>query len=163
MEVGSLVHARATRADRDGLELKIGPLHAFMPKSHTGLPRDQRADVLVGKTMTCEVIEVDRERQRVVLSRKLVAQRERDNERQRAVGSLAPGQVVHGRVTRVEPYGAFVAFGQGLEGLVHVSNLAYARVAHPRELVRVGQPGRSAPRSSRCARAASASRWASSR
>jgi ribosomal protein S1 len=140
MEKGSLVHARATRADRDGLELKIGPLHAFMPKSHTGLPRDQRPDVLVGKTMTCEVIEVDRERQRVILSRKVVAQRERDNERQREVGALSLGQVVHGRVTRIEPYGAFVTFGHGLEGLIHVSNLAYERVEHPGRVVQLGEP-----------------------
>ncbi|MCC7011278.1 MAG: 30S ribosomal protein S1 [Planctomycetes bacterium] len=139
MEKGSLVHARAIRADRDGLELKIGPLHAFMPKSHTGLPRDQRPDVLVGKTMTCEVIEVDSERQRVLVSRKLVAQRERDDDRQRDVGALSVGQVVHGRVTRLEPYGAFVSFGRGLEGMIHVSNLAYERVEHPGALLQLGQ------------------------
>lgn len=139
MEPGSLVHARAVRASRDGLELKIGPLHAFMPKSHTGLARDEKPDLLVGKTMTCEVLEVDRERQRVLLSRKLVQQRERDDDRQRQVGALAIGQVVHGRVTRVETYGAFVAFGHGLEGLVHVSNLAYERVAHAGDALRVGE------------------------
>lgn len=139
MEKGSLVHARAIRADRDGLELKIGPLHAFMPKSHTGLARNEKPDVLVGKTMTCEVIEVDAERQRVLVSRKLVVQRERDDERQRAVGALAVGQTIHGRVTRIEPFGAFVTFGNGLEGLIHVSNLAYERVEHPSSVVELGQ------------------------
>jgi small subunit ribosomal protein S1 len=140
MEKGSLVHARAIRADRDGLELKIGPLHAFMPKSHTGLARNERPDVLVGKTMTCEVIEVDAERQRVLVSRKLVVQRERDDERQRQIGALVVGEVVHGRVTRIEPFGAFVTFGGGLEGLIHVSNLAYERVEHPSRVVELGQP-----------------------
>ncbi len=139
MQLGNLVHARAVRADRDGLELKIGPLHAFMPKSHTGLARDERTDVLVGKTMTCEVIEVDRERQRVLVSRKLVVQRERDDDRQREVGALDVGQVVHGRVTRLEDYGAFVAFGHGLEGMVHVSNLAWERVVDPRTMLKLGQ------------------------
>ncbi len=138
MERGSLVHARAIGASADGLELKIGPLHAFMPKSHTGLARDEKPDVLVGKTMTCEVIEVDSERQRVLVSRKLVVQRERDDERQRQVGALNVGQTVHGRVTRVEAYGVFVAFGHGLEGLVHVSNLAYERVEHPAHVVKQG-------------------------
>jgi small subunit ribosomal protein S1 len=139
MEQGSLVHARVIRAARDGLELKIGPLHAFMPKSHTGLARDEKPDVLVGRTLVCEVIEVDRERQRVLLSHKVVLQRERFSERQRAVDALAPGHVVHGHVTRIEKYGAFVALGNGLEGLLHVSNLAYERVEHPGVLLRVGQ------------------------
>jgi ribosomal protein S1 len=139
MEPGSLVHARATSANPDGLELKIGPLHAFMPKSHTGLPRDQKASVLVGKTLTCEVIEVDRERQRVVVSRKLVQQRERDNERQREVGALRVGQVVHGRISRLEEFGAFMTFGHGVEGMVHISNLAYERPRHPADVVHIGE------------------------
>jgi ribosomal protein S1 len=139
MERGSLVHARVIRAQRDGLELKIGPLHAFMPKSHTGLARDEQPSVLVGRTLVCEVIEVDSERQRVLLSHKLVLQRERVSERQRVVDTLAPGQVVQGRVTRIEPYGAFVTLANGVEGLVHVSNIAYERVEHPGAVLRLGQ------------------------
>jgi len=136
MEPGSLVHARVVRAAPGGLELKVGPLHAFMPKSHTGVARDEKPDVLVGKTLACEVIEVDRERQRVLVSRKLVVQRERASEHQRAVGALKAGSLVQGRVTRIEAYGIFVAFGHGMEGFVHVSNLAHDRVEHPRELVK---------------------------
>ncbi len=139
MEPGSLVQARATGANPDGLELKIGPLHAFMPKSHTGLPRDQKPAVLVGKTFTCEVIEVDSERQRVVVSRKLVQQRERDNERQREVGALRVGQLVHGRISRIEDFGAFLTFGHGVEGMIHVSNLAYERPRHPTDVVHIGE------------------------
>jgi ribosomal protein S1 len=139
MEPGDLVHARAIRAEHGGLELKIGPLHAFMPKSQTGLARDEKPDVLVGKTLVCEVLEVDRERQRVLVSRKIVEQRERVDDRQRRAGALAIGQTVPGRVSRVEPYGVFVALGDGLEGLIHVSNLAYERVEHPEALFRVGQ------------------------
>jgi ribosomal protein S1 len=139
MEPGVLVHARATGAVPEGLELKIGKLHAFMPKSHTGLARDQKASLLVGKTLTCEVIEVDRERQRVLVSRKLVQQRERDDERQRDVGALTVGQAIEGRVARLEPYGAFIAFGRGLEGMVHISNIAYERIEHPSAVLRVGE------------------------
>lgn len=139
MEPGSLVQARATGATPDGLELKIGPLHAFMPKSHTGLPREQKPSVLLGKTFTCEVIEVDPERQRVVVSRKLVQQRERDNERQREVGALRVGQLVHGRISRIEDFGAFLTFGHGVEGMIHVSNLAYERPRHPTDVVHIGE------------------------
>jgi small subunit ribosomal protein S1 len=139
MEAGSLVQAHALRANHDGLELKVGPVHAFMPKSHTGLARDQKLQTLAGKWLTCEVLEVDPARQRVLLSRKLVLQRERESERQREVGSLKLGDIVQGRVTRIEDYGVFVGFGRGLEGLVHVSNLAFERVGHPSEVVKPGE------------------------
>jgi small subunit ribosomal protein S1 len=138
LERGNQVEARAVRAVHGGLELKIGPLHAFMPKSETGLAREQRPDVLVGKQLLCEVLEVDARRQRCFLSRKRVLQRERESEHQRSVGALRPGQVVQGRVTRLEPFGAFVRFERDLEGLVHVSNVAHRRVAHPGDVLHKG-------------------------
>lgn len=139
MEAGSVVQAHVVRAAYGGLEVKIGPLHAFLPKSHTGLERSENPQVLVGKNFACEVIEVDAQRQRVVVSRKLVLQRERTSEHQRLVGALKPGDVVQGRVTRLEPYGAFVAFGKGLTGLVHVSNLSHERVEDAAQVVQLGQ------------------------
>jgi small subunit ribosomal protein S1 len=139
MEAGSLVQARVTGENPGGLDLKIGPLHAFMPRSQCGLSRGAQPRALVGKTLACEVIEVDRERQRVLVSRRALLERERVDERRREVHQLVVGQVVRGRVTRLEPYGAFVSFGAGLEGLVHVSNLSLDPVGHPREVLRVGQ------------------------
>ena len=139
MECGSWVQARATGRNPGGLDLKIGPLHAFMPKSETGLPRGKDPKVLVGKTITCEVIEIDRERQRVFVSRKAVVQKQRESSTQREVGSLKPGQVIHGRVSRIESYGAFVRFGQGVEGLIHISNISRERVEHPGDVLRKGQ------------------------
>ena len=139
MVVGSWVQARVTGKNPGGLELKVGPLHAFMPKSETGLARDQSPKILVGKTLTCEVIEIDRERQRVLVSRKRVLRRQRESETRRQTGSLKVGQVIQGRVTRLEDYGAFVRFGQGLEGLVHISNLSLDRVAHPSEVLEGGE------------------------
>jgi small subunit ribosomal protein S1 len=140
MEAGSLVQARVTGRNPGGLELKIGPLHAFMPRSQCGLPRGTDPKVLVGKTLACQVIEVDSERQRVLVSRRRLLERERIDERQRSVHALQIGQVVRGRVTRLEAYGAFVAFGPGLEGLVHVSNLSLDPVEHPAQVLRVGEP-----------------------
>ena len=139
MEVGSLVHARAIRSRVGGLELKVGRLHAFMPDSQTGLPRGQKTSLLVGKNFLCEVLEVDPERQRVVLSRRLVLRRERDSEQHKELGNLKPGQVVQGRVIRIEKYGVFLRFGRGLEGLIHVSNLSHERVENPREVFKKGQ------------------------
>lgn len=139
IEVGSWVDARATGPNPGGLELKIGPLHAFMPKSESGLAHDQKPSVLVGTEFTCEVIEIDPTRQRVLVSRKRVLQKRKQSHGLHEAGALKVGQVVHGRVSRIEPYGAFVRFGQGLEGLIHVSNLSVERVEHPSEVVEKGQ------------------------
>ncbi len=139
MVQGSLVHARVLRKVPGGLQLKIGPLHAFMPRSHTGFTRDRDLNPLVGRTLTCEVIEIDPERQRVIVSRRIAAKHERESRRQREAAALEVGAVVTGRVTRVEDFGAFVRFGPGLEGLIHVSNLSLERVGHPSEVVRVGE------------------------
>jgi len=139
MEEGSVVQARLIRTKPGGLEGKVGPLHAFLPSSQSGLPRERKIAELVGKTVSCEVIEVDRERQRVVLSRKAFLARERARHAPARLGSLRVGQTIQGRVVRLEPYGAFVRFGRGLEGLIHVSDLAYERVEHPATLLSKGQ------------------------
>jgi small subunit ribosomal protein S1 len=139
MEKGSLVQARVIRARPGGLELKIGPLHAFMPRSQTGLARGEDPAQLAGRNVTCEVIEVDAERQRVIVSRRVVLQRERESAHQRDIDALKPGEVVQCRVTRIEPFGVFVRFGRGLEGLIHVSNLAHERVEDPASVLAVGQ------------------------
>ena len=142
MEVGSLVEARVTGQNHGGLELKIGALHAFMPRSQTGLARGADLRGLVGKRLPCQVTEVDRARQRVTVSRKALLERERHSQHHRAVHGLRQGQVVRGRVTRIEDYGAFVSFGKGaatMEGLVHVSNLSLDPVEHPGEVVSKGE------------------------
>ena len=138
MEVGDLVHARVVRRRPGGYETKVGRLHAFLPQSQSGLPRGTRPELLLGKTLSCEVFEVDPERQRVFVSRRLVQERERRSERDRAVVSLKPGTVVEGRVTRLEEYGAFVKLPGGLQGMVHVSDLAHERVAHAGEVLEKG-------------------------
>lgn len=135
MEEGSLVSARVLRATPDGLQLKIGPLHAFMPKSQAGQPKGHKYTELVGRTLPVEVLEVDDDKQRVVVSHKAFLKQQRLFGGE---GNIVPGMLVHGRVFRVEDYGAFVRFGRGIEGLVHVSNLALDRPAHPAELVKVG-------------------------
>ena len=139
LELGSFVEVKVVRPKLGGLEVKIGALHGFLPKSQTGL--DRRADlaVLIGKQFVCEVTEIDFERQRCSVSRKLVQQRSRANDRQREIGSLAPGKLVEGRVSRVEGFGVFIRFGHGLEGLIHVSNLAWERVEDPRKSFKLGQ------------------------
>ncbi len=135
MEVASVVEGRVTATNLGGLELRVGRLHAFMPRSETGMPRGSDLDELIGQMLVSEVIEVDHERQRCLLSRKRVLKRERERGGE---GGVRPGEVVHGRVIRVEDYGAFVRFGRGGQGLVHISNISHRRIAHPSELLKEG-------------------------
>ncbi len=139
MEVGSWVNARVTGRNPGGLELKIGPLHAFMPKSESGLSKEQDPSILVGTEITAEVIEIDNTRQRVLVSQKSVLKKRKESRDLHQTGALKVGQVIHGRVSRIEPYGAFVRFGQGLEGMIHISNLSLDRIDHPSDVVTKGQ------------------------
>jgi small subunit ribosomal protein S1 len=136
MEPGCLVPARVMRVIEGGLQLKIGRLHAFLPKSQTGLSRERKPNLLVGKSFTVEVLEVDPQHQRVIVSRKTVLKRQRED--QRSLDRLQVGQQVNGNVTRVEDYGVFVSLGRGREGLVHISNLALDEPDHPADLLEVG-------------------------
>lgn len=138
IEVGAKVKARVTGQNTGGLELRIGPLAAFMPHSQIGA-RSEEASALLGQTIVCVVLEIDRDRKRVLLSRRAVLDEEKAEARKESVGKLSTGQVLKGKVTRVEPFGAFVDLGGGLEGLVHVSNLSRRRVESAKEVLSPGQ------------------------
>jgi small subunit ribosomal protein S1 len=139
IEPGSLVKARVTGQNTGGLELKVGSSPAFMPASQVALRHEDNLSVYLGQTLVCLVLEVDRERRRVLLSRRAVLEKERESELSDALGKLASGQVVKGKVVRIEPFGAFVNLGGGIEGMVHVSNLSRRRVESPGEIVTLGQ------------------------
>jgi ribosomal protein S1 len=139
IEVGSLVKATVVGLNKGGLELKIGSLPAFMPASQVALRHVEDLAAYGGQTLVCEVLEVDRERRRVVLSRRAVLESERERARDEAGGALAKGAVLRGKVTRLEPFGAFVQVAPGIEGLLHVSQIAHRRIERPDELLSPGQ------------------------
>lgn len=139
IEVGSLVKARVTGVNTGGLELKVGPVSAFMPASHVSLKREDDLSAFLNESMLCQVIEVAKERKRVVISRRAVLEDERNQARAGAADALTVGSVVRGKVTRIEKFGAFVEISAGLEGLVHVSNLSRQRVEDVSEFLKSGQ------------------------
>ena len=110
-----------------------------MPASQVAIGHEADLSAFIGQTVVCEVLEIDRKRDRVVLSRRKVLEEERAAARSEAVGRLEPGSKLSGKVTRVEPFGAFVDIGGGLEGLVHVSQLAHRRVEDATTEIEVGQ------------------------
>ncbi len=139
LEVGSHTKARVTGQNQGGLTLKIGSNEAFMPMSQVSISRELDASTLLGQTLVCEVLEIDRSRNRVLLSRRRIEEGERMAALSEAVGSLQPGTKVKGKVTRIEAFGAFVNIGHGVEGLVHVSQISRQRVEKVDEVLKVGQ------------------------
>ncbi len=138
IEVGAVVMGTVRAVNKGGLELQVGRvLTAFLPASHVALERVEDLEALIGQAFPVEVVEIDPERRRVVVSRRGILARDRAERRASVVRTLQPGAVVQGTVTRVEPYGAFVDVG-GVEGLLHVSQMAWKRVEKPEEVVKAG-------------------------
>lgn len=135
---GALVKAKITGQNSGGLEARVGAVGAFLPASQVGLHREENLAQYVNQVLTCEVVEVDRERKRIVLSRRKVLEKERDTARQETVGRITVGSVLKGKVTRVEEFGAFVDLG-GVEGLVHVSQMSHQRVEKAGSMLSAGQ------------------------
>jgi small subunit ribosomal protein S1 len=139
LEVGSLVKARVTGQNQGGLTLKIGKNEAFMPSSQVSTDRDEDISSHIGSTMTAEVLEIDRSRNRVLLSRRRVQEAEQMESMKEAAGSLMPGTILTGKITRIEAFGAFVKLPGGIEGLLHVSNISRQRVENVADVLNVGQ------------------------
>jgi small subunit ribosomal protein S1 len=132
--------------NRGGLIVQFGDIQAFVPVSHiTDLPRgipenerQSRLAQLVGRHMGFKVIEVDRQRRRLVLSQRNAQKEFREKQKTRLLDTLAEGQVRQGTVTGLRDFGAFVDLG-GADGLIHISELSWRRVKHPSEVLHLGQ------------------------
>ena len=132
-------------ANRGGLIVPFGNLRGFIPASHVvdlprGLSEDERKDHLVamiGQPITVKVIEVNRRRRRLVLSQREAQREMRDARKDSLLENLAEGETRRGVVSGLRDFGAFVDLG-GADGLIHISELAWHRVKHPRELLNVG-------------------------
>ncbi|MDP2182686.1 MAG: 30S ribosomal protein S1 [Actinomycetota bacterium] len=121
---------------KGGLILDIG-LRGFLPASLVDLRRVKDLASFLGDTLEARVIEMDRNRNNVVLSRRVVLEEGRKEERAAILGKLAKGQILPGAVSSIVDFGAFVDLG-GIDGLVHISELSWSHVNHPSEVVKVG-------------------------
>ena len=121
---------------KGGLILDIG-LRGFLPASLVDLRRVKDLTVFMGEQLECRVIEMDRNRNNVVLSRRVVLEEGRKHERQEILTKLHKGQILPGAVSSIVDFGAFVDLG-GIDGLVHISELSWNHVNHPSEVVAVG-------------------------
>jgi len=141
LDAGKVVEAEVEEFNRGGVVVQLGGLRGFVPNSHlTSIPRGLKGGSLreaktqlIGQTLSLAVIEVDQRRRRLVLSER-VANRRR---RQQLLDELTAGETLTGTVSNIVDFGAFVDLG-GLDGLIHISELDWTHVAHPSDVLNVG-------------------------
>lgn len=144
LESGEPVEAQVIGRNRGGLLVAVEGVQGFIPLSQLGVPvrsedpqAQEKLDKLTGRNLRCKVIELNRRRNRVILSERAALQEQRIQQKERLLSELKEGEVHHGRVTGVASFGAFVDVG-GADGLVHVSEMSWETVTSPDQVVKVG-------------------------
>jgi small subunit ribosomal protein S1 len=138
LQPGQTVEARVTGFNKGGLELEIANHQAFMPASQVDIHRIDDLSVFVGEKLTCVVQRIDRSgKGNIVLSRRDILAKEREEQRAKVRETLKEGDVKQGVVKKLMPFGAFVDIG-GVDGLVHISDMSHDRVGKPEQVVKEG-------------------------
>jgi len=137
METGALVSGLISGKVKGGLTVMTNGIRAFLPGSLVDIRPVKDTTPFEGKEMEFKVIKLDRKRNNVVVSRRAVLEASQGEERQKLLQTLSEGAVVKGIVKNITDYGAFVDLG-GIDGLLHITDLAWRRVKHPSEVLAVG-------------------------
>jgi ribosomal protein S1 len=135
---GMIVEARVTETNKGGLAVDVNGIRGFMPISQIDLYRVEDVEQFVNQRLRCVVTEVDPEERNLVVSRRALLEKEREENREKLWGQLAEGQVYEGIVRSLKDFGAFVDIG-GVDGLLHVSEMSWQRVNDPGKFVQPGQ------------------------
>ena len=122
---------------KGGLSVDLGGIIAFLPGSQVDLAPMRHTDHLIGQRYAFKVLKFNRKRRNVVLSRRALLEKERNEAKTTLLASLEEGKIVEGVVKNITDYGIFVDLG-GLDGLLHITDLSYGRVRHPADLFKVG-------------------------
>jgi len=135
-ESGQPVEGNVIEVVKGGLILDLG-IRGFLPASLVDIRRVHNLDEFMSQTLECKVIELNRSRNNVVLSRRAVLEEERKEVRDQILDRLQPGEVVEGKISNIVDFGAFVDL-EGIDGLIHISELSWSHVNHPSEVVAIG-------------------------
>src|SRR5690554_6228802 len=138
LESGELVQGTITGKVKGGLTVMTNAIRAFLPGSLVDLRPVKDTTPYEGKTLEFKVIKLDRKRNNVVLSRRAVLEASMGEEREKLLETLHEGAIVKGVVKNITDYGAFIDLG-GIDGLLHITDMAWRRVRHPSEVLQVGQ------------------------
>lgn len=145
LETGEIFEAEVTGHNKGGLIVPFGLIRGFLPASHVvnlasrgdGENRGDQLATMVGQALSLKVIEVDRRRQRLIISERLAVKEEREKKKVELLEELREGEIRKGIVSNLCDFGAFVDLG-GADGLIHISELSWQRVKHPREVLNAG-------------------------
>jgi small subunit ribosomal protein S1 len=133
---GEPVKGTVIEVVKGGLIIDLG-VRGFLPASLVDIRRVPHLDEYLGQEIECKVIELNRSRNNVVLSRRAVLEEERKEVRQQILDRLQPGLVVEGQISNIVDFGAFVDL-DGIDGLIHISELSWSHVNHPSEILKIG-------------------------
>ncbi|NPV42383.1 MAG: bifunctional 4-hydroxy-3-methylbut-2-enyl diphosphate reductase/30S ribosomal protein S1 [Firmicutes bacterium] len=131
------IEAEVTEQVKGGLLANVKGLRGFIPASHVALHYVPDLGEYIGKKLKFKIIEVDKKKNRIILSHKIVMEEEQERKRKETWESIKEGQIIKGKVQRLTDFGAFVDVG-GVDGLIHISELSWGRVNHPSEVVKEG-------------------------
>ena len=139
LEAGTVVTVKVKESVPSGVVAYLEGIRAFIPASQLALDYVEDTESWIGKTVEVKVITADAEHQKLVLSGKAVAREAAVEERNHKISMIVPGSVMEGTVESLMPYGAFISLGEGLSGLVHVSQICERRIKKPSEVLKEGQ------------------------
>ena len=139
MEAETVVTVRIKESVPSGVVAYLEGIRAFIPASQLALDYVEDTESWIGKEVKVKVITVDAETNKLVLSGKAVARAAAETERNHKISTMVPGTILEGTVESLMPYGAFVSLGDGLSGLVHISQICERRIKKPSEVLKEGQ------------------------
>lgn len=139
LEEGTNLNVRIKGIVPSGVIAYLEGIRGFIPASHLSLNYVEDCNPWLGKDVEVRVITVDQSKKKLVLSAKVIEREKAEEEHNHRISMLSPGTVVEGTVESLMPYGAFVNIGNGLSGLVHISQICTRRIKKPGEVLKVGQ------------------------
>ena len=137
-ESNKVIKGHIVRRIKGGYTVDLGGVEAFLPGSHVDLRPVPDMDALVNQEFEFRVLKINRRRSNVIVSRRVLLEEERDAKRQDLLQTLEEGQIVRGKAKNITEYGVFVDLG-GLDGLLHITDMSWKRIRHPKEMITMGQ------------------------
>ncbi|MCC7335452.1 MAG: 30S ribosomal protein S1 [Pirellulaceae bacterium] len=134
---GQVVTGTVTRKIKGGLLVDIG-VNVFLPASQVDIRRPNDIADYIGRVVQCEVLKIDETRRNIVVSRRSLIEKQREEDREHLLGELEIGQIRKGIVKNIADFGAFVDLG-GIDGLLHITDMSWERISHPTEMVTIDQ------------------------
>ena len=134
---GGTIAGKVKAVVKGGLLVNIG-VEAFLPASQIDIIPPRNLQVYVGNTYDFKVVRINQERQNIVLSRRELIEQERNERRQKLLTDMTPGDIRKGTVKNITDFGAFIDLN-GLDGLLHITDMSWGRIGHPSEILKVGQ------------------------